>query len=36
MSAIGQPAALPGAVRRSGHRPGTPTVLRWELRKLRR
>jgi ABC-2 type transport system permease protein len=35
VSAIGEPATFPApatAARR--HRPGTPTVLRWELRKL--
>jgi ABC-2 type transport system permease protein len=35
MSAVAAPTPPAEAARRRAHRPGTPTVLRWELRKLR-
>jgi ABC-2 type transport system permease protein len=34
VSAVGESAAFPAAATTRRHRPGTPTVLRWELRKL--
>ena len=34
MSAVGQPAGVAVGTRVRRRRPGTPTVLRWELRKL--